>query len=141
MNEKIEYVICLSNKKLYKFKCGKSSPESFIENKNENLIRMTWISSIKMILVHEKYETDTTKLSKEIKQGLYIIDPEKFTMDGKPIELPGKEEITTWAVSPPVYMSKWQFLATGYKDGMIKLWLVNDLHKGIEFNKFTFHKG
>lgn len=32
-------------------------------------------------------------------------------------------------------------MATGYKDGMIKIWLVNDLQKRVEFNRFEFHEG
>ena len=32
-------------------------------------------------------------------------------------------------------------MAIGYKEGLIKLWLVNDLQKGIEFNKFEYHDG
>lgn len=74
-------------------------------------------------------------------QGLLLIDPEKFKVLDKRIELPKDEEITTWAVSPAVYMNRWQFLATGYKDGMIKIWLVNDLQKRVEFNRFQYHDG
>ena len=70
VHNKHEYIVTLTNKSLSRFDSEMCEKDLSIENKSEDFVRITWVSSIQKILLHRQ--------SSEYDQGLHLIDPVIF---------------------------------------------------------------